>query len=326
MSLLNTTVYLRNDSDEKIDIGDIKLKVTESVLIFDSINYSDAASTALAQVVANIAVFNENIGNGGLVMVYNFVDQTPEQAWSIFHQLTSFDPNSYSSNTDSFANVVSIMKTIEASGTSFQLIKAFNQQSAILYLKFYNDENKRYSTVQISLYNSLTYFTFLNDYNEYSDLTLLLTNSLSVRFQMISGVLNLSIEKHASDFITILDYQTQYNFVQFSLPPAYASLIIGTDYQVIGTIALDTDSANIIEFYIGIDNKVAKHTMSYKNVSGTVSIVNITDLTDFVSEYSLLLTNNANVKFTAGTNSLIIQVLQNTSVRIASLAYQLGGL
>jgi hypothetical protein len=143
---------------------------------------------------------------------------------------------------------------------------------------------------------------------------------------MISGVLNVSVEKHASDFICILSYQTEYKFVQFSYPPAYTSISIGTIYQTIATVAIDTDTSDIIEMYIGIDNKVAKVTLSYKNVSGTVSIVNIADLTDFVTTYSLQLTNNATVNFVAGTNSIIVQVLQNDVSRIASLAYQKGGI
>jgi hypothetical protein len=322
MNLLNITVYLRNDSGQKIDIGDLKIKKDETALIFDTINYSDTASLNLIEVVANIAVFNENIGNGGLVMVYDLIDQTPDEAWAVFHQIVSFDPNS---NNNVYSYIQSISGII-SSGTDWQQIKSFSQAAQIINMKVYNSETSRYSTISICLYNSQTLFAFTNSSTEYSDTTLTLNNGIDIRFQMVSGVLFVSLQQQATSYNYVLSWQTEYSYPQYNIATAYSSIAIGSSYTDISTISIDTDTSDIFTAYIGKNNKLSKSQISYKNVSGTVTLCSLGGTDDFSSTYTEVLSNGITMMYTGGTNSIVIAVLQTTSLYIASIAYQIGGI
>jgi len=88
MTLRNLKILLRNDSGGTITMGTLGIDPAATAVIWDTLTYDNDAFGNLQQVIAGIATFNQNIGNGNLVMVKNTVDQTAAQAFSQFVDLT----------------------------------------------------------------------------------------------------------------------------------------------------------------------------------------------------------------------------------------------
>jgi hypothetical protein len=130
----NLQIYLRNDSDETINIGNVSILQNESVKIWDTTIFENVSDT-LQQIVENENIFNQNIGSNDIVMVVNGVDQSSNQAWSKFHEIRcinfneleidgynigcSYIPSNYEISNHTIGNHISaIDKILEAPGST----------------------------------------------------------------------------------------------------------------------------------------------------------------------------------------------------------------
>jgi hypothetical protein len=82
----NTLVSLRNDTGSVILIGAIDINPSESVVIWDTIDYESNFDN-FDEVVGNISTFNQNIFSQDLVLIYNGNDQSVTQAFEVFSSL-----------------------------------------------------------------------------------------------------------------------------------------------------------------------------------------------------------------------------------------------
>jgi hypothetical protein len=108
-----TNIFLRNDSGGTITIGTLSILSTASVEIWDTVNYASGVISNFIQIVNNIAIFNENIGNGNLVLVVDTVDQLVQPAFDQFQELL----NIYNQNV--------------SAGEGFSILKLENEISMI---------------------------------------------------------------------------------------------------------------------------------------------------------------------------------------------------
>lgn len=213
------------------------------------------------------------------------------------------------------------------SGTfgTFQTVVTIPQSSTITNFKIRNDTNNQYSTFAISTWNSSSFFSFLNDYAEYSSATLNLTNGLVAKVEISAGNIVLSLAKHASNYNVRVHYQREYTFPQYSTTPSYSSVAIGSAYIDVLTIPISTNTNDILSFYIGNNNKIAHSQICFVRAAGSVTISSLVGSEGMVSSITDYLTNGSTIKYTANASSITLSVLQSAIVQVVSVAYQLGG-
>jgi hypothetical protein len=133
MSIKNLKIYIRNDSGGNLNIGSISLLSGESLCIWDTVDYTAGVIDNIQQIIDNIDVFNESVGNSDLVMVTNGEDKTSDQAFEQFSQLHR-SYNNYELDSDNFA----VLKQKEESVTGLvgnlsdpQIIKILGDDAEI---------------------------------------------------------------------------------------------------------------------------------------------------------------------------------------------------
>lgn len=72
--ITNSSVYLRNNTLNVVNLGVLKLNPNESILIWDDLQNQTIAIDNFYEVLYNIAIFNKNIESGDFVLVYNNID------------------------------------------------------------------------------------------------------------------------------------------------------------------------------------------------------------------------------------------------------------
>lgn len=87
MSIKGISVSLRNTTDNPFIIGSITIPVGSSLLIWDTVNYTNVAAN-FEQILGNVSTFNQGISQATLVMVVNSEDQSIDDAFIKFHELS----------------------------------------------------------------------------------------------------------------------------------------------------------------------------------------------------------------------------------------------
>jgi hypothetical protein len=206
------------------------------------------------------------------------------------------------------------------SGSGWVEVKEFALDSKVITLKVKNKENNIYSIIPFCLFNSQDYFSFLYDNENYSDTEIVLTNGITLRFEMVSGTLNISMDKQVSDY----DYEFYWKY-DYKTTPTYSAIISGSSYVDVATIPVTNGSSDIVTAYVAKDDKFSKSQVSYKEDGGSVSICSIGNVDDFAASYEELLINGVIIKYTGGTNEIIVSVKQEASSYTAASVYKFGG-
>lgn len=87
MSVRNIIVQLRNNSSSTITLGTLSIAPATSATIWDTKTFATGIENNFEQVISGITIFNQNIGNGNLIMVVENVDQSAANAWLQFRDL-----------------------------------------------------------------------------------------------------------------------------------------------------------------------------------------------------------------------------------------------
>ncbi len=238
MSIRNIIVQLRNVSAGTITLGTLSIAPAASVTIWDTETFATGIADNFEQVIAGIAVFNQNIGNGNLVMVVDSVDQSAANAWIQYHDLVRVYKEESIRNDFDVLRLLRLYATTSASG-----LLSSDEYNKIGQLDGYNISELFNTTGEISGFPSRTTSTIS-------------VNNATREFTIapVSGSYDIYINSHkvtksTSDTVTFTDTEGLHYFyfnksgtlIHTTLSSEFGAVIQGNGVLV-SVIYWDTDS------------------------------------------------------------------------------------